>query len=127
MIRWCLVNEQKCPVDGLFYHIRQAEKKKLSHYEQLATSGYKVMAVAVETLCSWAPLAAKFVKETGCRITDATGEKHAASFLFQALGIAIQRGNSASISGTVPSMKRLDEVYYLLLIHDYLIDFSVYF
>ena len=97
-------NEQKCPVDGLFYHIRQAEKKKLSH-----------------------PLAAKFVKETGCRITDATGEKHAASFLFQALGIAIQRGNSASISGTVPLMKRLDEVYYLLLIHDYLIDFSVYF
>ena len=85
------------------------------------------MAVAVETLGLWAPLAAKFVKETGCQITDSTCEKRAASFLFQALGIAIQRGNSASISGTVPSMKRLDEVYYLLLIHDYLIDFHFTF
>ena len=71
------------------------------------------MPVAMETLGSWAPLAAKFVKDIGSRIEDATGEKRATSFLFQALGIATQRGNAASVSGTVPSMKRLDEVYYL--------------
>ena len=91
----------------------QAERKKLAHYEDLSRSGYIVMPVAVETLGSWAPMAAKFIKDIGSRITDATGEKRATSFLFQSLGIATQRGNASSIAGTVPSMKTLDEVYYL--------------
>ena len=71
------------------------------------------MPVSTETLGSWAPMAAKFIKDIGSKITDATGEKRATSYLFQSLGIAIQRGNAASISGTVPSQKELDEIYYL--------------
>ena len=91
----------------------QAQKKKLSHYEHLATSGYIVMPVSMETLGSWAPMGLKFVKDIGARITDAHGDKKSTSFLFQAIGIATQRGNAASIAGTVPSAKRLDELYYL--------------
>ena len=91
----------------------QAEKKKPSYYETLSRSGYIVMPVAVETLGSWAPMAIKFIKYIGSRICDATGEKKATAYLFQALGIACQRGNAASVAGTVPSAKRLDEVYYL--------------
>ena len=71
------------------------------------------MPVATETLGSWAPLGLKFVKEIGSRIADATGEKRSTSYLFQSIGIAIQRGNAASIAGTVPSSKQLDELYYL--------------
>ena len=91
----------------------QAEKRKLSRYEGLATSGYIVLPVANATLGSWAPMGLKFIKEVGSRIAETTGEKRSTSYLFQAIGIATQRGNSASIAGTVPSMKRLDELYYL--------------
>ena len=91
----------------------QAERKKLSHYADLATSGYIVMPVAVETMGSWAPMALKFIQAIGTRVADVTGEKRSTSFLFQSIGIAIQRGNAASVAGTVPSTKQLDEVYYL--------------
>ena len=67
------------------------------------------MPVASETLGSWAPLGLKFIKEIGTRIADATGEKRSTSFLFQSIGIAVQRGNAASIAGTIPSTKQLDE------------------
>ena len=71
------------------------------------------MPVATETMGSWAPMALSFIKDIGKRISEQTGDKRATTFLFQALGIANQRGNSASIAGTVPSMKKLDEIYYL--------------
>ena len=71
------------------------------------------MPVANETLGSWAPLGLKFMKDTGKRIAEATGEKRSTSFLFQAIGIATQRGNAASVAGTVPSVKKLDEIYNL--------------
>ena len=37
----------------------------------------------------------------GRRIADHTGDRRSTSFLFQALGVANQRGNAASIIGTV--------------------------
>ena len=75
--------------------------------------GYIVMPVAVETMGSWAPMALKFIQAIGTRVADVTGEKRSTSFLFQSIGIAIQRGNAASVAGTVPSTKQLEEVYYL--------------
>ena len=91
----------------------QAEKKKLSHYADLPTSGYTIMPVACETLGSWAQMGMKFIQEIGSRIAGSIGEKRSTSYLFQSIGIAIQRGNAASIAGTVPSSKQLDELYYL--------------
>ena len=91
----------------------KGEKGKLSHYADLATSGYIVMPVACETLGSWAPNSCKFIKELGHKIIDTTGEKRSGSFLFQSIGIEIQRGNAASVAGTVPRAKCLDELYYL--------------
>ena len=40
-------------------------------------------------------------------------EKRSTSFLFQRLGIAVQRGNAASILGTLPSSSEIEEIYYL--------------
>ena len=90
----------------------QAEAKKLSHYQNLS-SGYIVMPVAMETLGSIGPMTMQFIKELGSRIIDVTGDKRAKSYLFQRLGIAVQRGNAASIMGTVPSGQKLYELYYL--------------
>ena len=90
----------------------QAEIKKLRHYEDLAIN-YTVMPVAVETMGSWGQMGLKFVKDLGSRIADVTGEKRSTSFLFQSLGMAIQRGNAASVSGTIPNAKNLHELFYL--------------
>ena len=91
----------------------KAEKKKLGHYSHLATSGFIVMPVANETLGSWAPLGLKFIKDIGARIADTSGEKRSTSYLFQSLGIATQRGNASCVAGTVPTAKKLDEIFYL--------------
>ena len=90
----------------------KAEKDKMTHYLDLCTT-YIVTPVAMETLGSWGPSGLKFVKEVGKKISDSTGEKRSTSFLFQAISIAVQRGNAASIRGTVPSLKSLNEIYYL--------------
>ena len=91
----------------------KAEKGKTDKYSQIASSGYIVMPVANETLGSWGPQGMKFIKEIGRKITEITGEKRATYHLFQSIGIATQRGNAASIFGTLPSGKKLDELYYL--------------
>ena len=43
----------------------------------------------------------------------ASWEKRSTFYLFQSLSMATQRGNVASILGTVPNMKKLDEIYSL--------------
>ena len=69
--------------------------------------------MAVETLGSWGQEALKFIKEVGSRIAQLTGEKKSTYYLFQSLGMANQRGNAISITGTVPDVKKLDAIYYL--------------
>ena len=72
-----------------------------------------MIPVAVETMGSWGQMGLKFIKDLGSKISDTTGEKRSASFLFQSLGMAIQRGNAASVTGTIPNMKSLHELFYL--------------
>ena len=86
----------------------KAEDIKLSHYQELSST-YIVKPVAMETLGSWGPLGLKFVKDIGKRIEDNTGEKRSTSFLFQAISMAVQRGNAASIRGSIPNAKSLSE------------------
>ena len=93
------------------YHQSWKKGKKYT-YEHLL-SNYTFVPIAVETFGSLGPTGLKFIKEIGTRIADATGEKRSTSFLFQSIGIAVQRGNAASIAGTIPSTKQLDELYYL--------------
>ena len=84
----------------------------MGHYEELSQN-YTVMPVAVETMGSWGQMGLKFIKELGSKIAGVTGEERSTSFLFQSLGMAIQRGNAASISGTIPNAKSLHELFYL--------------
>ena len=70
------------------------------------------MPVAMETLGSIVQMDMQFIKDLGSRIIDVTGDKRAKSY-FQRLGMAVQRGNAASIMGTVPSGQKLYELYYL--------------
>ena len=90
----------------------QAEKNKLTKYEYL-TRNYHFIPVATETMGSWGKLGLQFIQELGERIKDITGEKQSASYLFQRIGMAVQRGNAASVLGTIPNNRKLEEIFQL--------------
>ena len=79
----------------------------------LVNDNYYVVPIAHETMGSWAPDSYKFMKDLGSRVTEATGEKRAKSFLFQSLSMNLQRGNALCVMGTVAHHRKLEEIYNL--------------
>ena len=86
------------------------ENGKTSKYMELAEN-YCFVPVGVETLGSWGTEGHKLIKEIGQKVAEATGEKRSTSFLFQSISIAIQRGNSSCVLGTVPHSEGLEEIF----------------
>ena len=74
---------------------------------------YKFTPIAVETFGSWGRQGHTLVKEIGQKLCDITGDKRSTFYLFQRISMAIQRGNAASVLGTVPSSSNLEEIFYL--------------
>ena len=71
------------------------------------------MPIATETMGAWGQMAVKFIQDLGSRIAEATGEERSTSFIFQSIGMAIQRGNAMSVLGTIPNTKDLYEIFSL--------------
>ena len=69
--------------------------------------------MAIATFGSWAPMDLKLIKEVGKTICDLTGEKKSTSYLLMFISIAIQRGNTGSVMGTVIKDRKLEEIYNL--------------
>jgi len=90
----------------------QAETKKRRKYASLENR-HLFFPVAVETSGVWGEDGLRWVRQIGTRITATTGEKRATSFLFQRMSIAVQRGNVASILGTMPQGKTFKEIFLL--------------
>ena len=78
------------------------------------TQQYIFVPVGFETFGTWGEYAKKLVNDLGKKVTNTTKEKRATLYLKQRLSIDIQRGNSTSVLGTLPSTQALDEVFYLL-------------
>ncbi|CAK1587163.1 unnamed protein product [Parnassius mnemosyne] len=78
-----------------------AEKAKAFKYRGLG-SEYDFVPFGVETLGPWGPSAIRLFKEIAKRLVDITGDRRAGSYLGQRISLAIQRGNAASIFGTLP-------------------------
>jgi hypothetical protein len=78
-----------------------AEKVKNNKYRSLGAEYYFV-PFGVETLGPWGPSALNLFKEISKKLADTTGDRRAGGFLAQRISIAIQRGNAASILGTMP-------------------------
>ena len=76
------------------------ESKKLSKYAHLESTHHFV-PVAVETLGALGPEASSLLKEIAHRISLARGEERAHKFLLQRVAVAIQRGNAASVLGSM--------------------------
>lgn len=88
------------------------EVTKRRKYEGLGDC-YNFLPFAVETMGPWGPEAKLFLKDITTRLIEVTGDNRAGSFFAQRISLAIQRGNAASILGTLPRCGALEEVFYL--------------
>ena len=90
----------------------QAEIKKIHHYSDLADH-FVFIPVATETSGVFGDIGLRFIKQIGGKIAEVTNEKRSTAYLIQRLSVAIQKGNAASIMGTIPPSKNLKEIFYL--------------
>ena len=81
----------------------QAEERKIRKYDHLDAS-LQFTPVAVETTGVFGPRTKSFFQELSRRIRSSTGEEKAYFYLSQRVSVAIQKGNSASIMGTIGPM-----------------------
>jgi len=88
------------------------EALRMKHYEVLMRD-YNFVPVAVETVGSFGSKAKGLVNSLGRRIAEVTGEPNSRSYLLERISIALQRGKSSSILGTIPSTHALDEFFYI--------------
>ena len=89
----------------------QAELRKIHKYRHL--TDFHFIPIGAETLGPFGPHAVKFLEDLGNKISQINGERRSKSFLFQSIGIAIQRGNASCVMGTTGSMGKLEELNYL--------------
>ena len=86
-----------------------AEIAKLTKYKEL-DARFEVIPVANETFGSWGAASLKFVREIGDRMIAQTKDKRSKYNLLQNISMTVQKGNVASILGTMPTNK-LDELF----------------
>lgn len=78
----------------------QAASLKRAKYSNL-TLAYDFVPVAFETAGPWGTDAKIFVQEIGRRLRAKCGDPRSGAFLVQRLSLTIQRGNAASVMGTM--------------------------
>lgn len=91
----------------------EANKKKIGKYSFITAQNYYFQALAFETLGPFSADTKKFVNKLGQSLVEVTGDKNARAYLFQRISVAIQRGNAASVLGTLPSVFPLEELFYI--------------
>ena len=79
-----------------------AEGKKDAKYSSLPPT-HCFSPLAIETMGVLGPKSLALVREIGRRITGESGEPRSTDYLLQRLSVAVQRGNSASVCGSVPT------------------------
>ncbi|XP_047992085.1 membrane-bound alkaline phosphatase-like [Leguminivora glycinivorella] len=79
-----------------------AEHLKRRKYAAI-DAGYIFEPFGVEALGPWGQGAHGIFKELAKRLIDASGDRKAGAYLAQRIGIAVQRGNAASLLGTLPT------------------------
>ena len=87
------------------------EQRKFKKYEDLAAQGIFV-PIAIETSGVWGKEGRHMIQKIGSKISNLTSEARSTYYLMQRISIAVQRGNVASILGTFPSGKELNEIFY---------------
>ena len=78
----------------------ETEIRESTKYTALRVA-HTFVPVAAETFGAWDPEAILFLSELGRRISTVTGKVRSTVYLRQRIDIALQRGNSASVLGTL--------------------------
>lgn len=89
----------------------KAASAKNKKYQQVKLQ-FEFVAIAVETLGVWSQDAKKFTTDLGKLLIESSGDPRASSFLRQKISLAIQRGNAASVLGTMP-LEFIEDIFYL--------------
>jgi hypothetical protein len=89
-----------------------AEAGKKRKYKFLEDR-FHFVPIAIETLGVYGPEARIFIDALGERLKRVSGDGRSLAFLKQRISIAIQRGNTASILGTLPGGKGFMEIFNL--------------
>jgi hypothetical protein len=76
-------------------------------------SGFIFEPFGVETLGPWGPSAHLLFRGLCKRLVEASHDQKAGFYLAQRISIAIQRGNAASLLGTLPPGSDLGQIFYL--------------
>ena len=84
-----------------------AEERKKTKYANLSPS-HLFMPVAIETTGVLGPETALFLKDLSNRLRQVTGDDDTHYHLLQRLSVAVQRGNSASVLGSVGGLNMPD-------------------
>jgi len=84
-----------------------AASSKILKYTNLGNT-YHFVPVAVETLGAWNAEGRLFINDLGRRMSAVTGDARESNFLFQRISVAVQRGNAASVLGSLPSNDSAD-------------------
>jgi hypothetical protein len=56
----------------------------------------------------------KFITLLGKKISSMSNDNKSTLYLTQRISLAIQRGNAASVLGTIPQSPDLEEIFYIL-------------
>ena len=86
------------------------ESAKITKYKNLEQDYYFV-PIAIESFGSWGREGHKLIKEIGAKMKEVTGEQRSTFYLTQRISMAVQRGNSSCVLGTIPSTDGLDEIF----------------
>ena len=79
------------------------EQTKIKKYSYLTSHAYHSFTpVAFENTRVCGPRSMSFLTDLGRRIANTTGDKSSLAYLMQKFSDTIQRGNAASILGTLP-------------------------
>ena len=92
-----------------------AENRKFATYGDSLSDDYHFLPIAVETLGTYGSIAHKFIKDIGRMIKNVSKEPRSTSFIFQAISIAIQKGNAQCVQETYgeSAFEKLDEIFYI--------------
>ena len=90
---------------------QQAEDREMQKYKHL-DSCYFFTPVAIETSGVFRPKTTEFLKELGHRLRQVSGEANSFAYLTQRLSVAVQRGNAASVLGTMKTDSQEEEFFW---------------
>ena len=99
-------------IQGAAKAANKAEELKIKKYCELQQE-FHVVPIAIETFGSIGAHGNKLIQEIGNMLIEKSGEKRSKFYLYQRLSMAVQRGNVASVLGTIGPQDQLNEIFNL--------------